>query len=156
MKKENQKLAKVRKAQQKKQQAQAAKMKKICTFVIPGVLLLALIIWAAISGVEPKVTYTLKTDATLQVKDGDTINLDYVGYIDGVEFEGGSTKGQGTYLTIGSKTYIDDFEEQLIGSHPGDEVEVNVTFPENYGKEELNGKDAKFVVKVNGIYFVEE
>ena len=53
---------------------------------------------------------------------------------------------------IGSGNYIDDFEEQLIGAHPGDNVEVNVTFPEDYGNEELNGQDAVFEVTVNGIY----
>jgi len=55
-------------------------------------------------------------------------------------------------LCCSSGSYIDDFEEQLIGSHPGDVVEVNVTFPENYGNESLNGKDAVFEVTVNGIY----
>lgn len=92
------------------------------------------------------------TDPTLTVQDGDSVNIDYVGSIDGVEFEGGSTGGTGTTLVIGSGYYIDDFEEQLIGSHPGDTVDVNVTFPEDYGKEELNGKDALFQVTINGIY----
>ena len=58
----------------------------------------------------------------------------------------------GTDLTIGSGLYIDNFEDQLVGSHPGDEVEVTVTFPEDYGKEDLNGKEAVFDVTVNGIY----
>ena len=92
------------------------------------------------------------TDPTLTVQDGDSVNIDYVGSIDGVEFEGGSTGVTGTTLVIGSGYYIDDFEEQLIGSHPGDTVDVNVTFPEDYGKEELNGKDALFQVTINGIY----
>lgn len=95
---------------------------------------------------------SLSTDPTLTIADGDTVNIDYVGSIDGVEFDGGSTQGQGTDLVIGSGSYIDDFEEQLIGAHPGDTVDVNVTFPEDYGKEDLNGKDALFVVTVNGIY----
>ncbi len=85
------------------------------------------------------------------VAKGDTINLDYVGYCDGVPFEGGDTKGKGTQVTIGSGQYVDDFEDQLIGAMPGDTVNVNVTFPEDYGKAELNGKDALFVVKVNYI-----
>lgn len=92
------------------------------------------------------------TDTSLTVADGDTVNIDYVGTIDGVEFSGGNTNGSGADLLIGSGSYIDDFEEQLIGSHPGDVVEVNVTFPENYGNESLNGKDAVFEVTVNGIY----
>lgn len=92
------------------------------------------------------------TDTSLTVEDGDTVNIDYVGSVDGVEFDGGNTQGMGTDLVIGSGSYIDDFEEQLIGSHPGDQVEVTVTFPEDYGNEELNGKEAVFDVTVNGIY----
>ena len=86
------------------------------------------------------------------MEDGDTVNIDYVGSIDGVEFDGGSTNGQGTDLTIGSGLYIDDFEKQLIGSHPGDTVEVNVTFPDDYSSEDLQGQDALFEVTINGIY----
>lgn len=92
------------------------------------------------------------TDTSLTIKDGDTVNIDYVGSIDGVEFEGGSTNGAGTDLTIGSGLYIDDFEEQLIGAHPGDSLEVNVTFPDDYQQEDLQGKDALFQVTINGIY----
>ncbi len=94
----------------------------------------------------------LVTEASATVADGDTVNIDYVGSVDGVEFEGGNTDGNGTDLTIGSGSYIDDFEDQLIGSHPGDALTVEVTFPEDYGKDELNGKDAVFEVTVNGIY----
>lgn len=97
-------------------------------------------------------TSSYSTDTSLTVEDGDTVNIDYVGTIDGVEFDGGSTGGSGTDLVIGSGSYIDDFEDQLIGSHPGDTVEVNVTFPDDYGNEELNGKDAVFTVTINGIY----
>lgn len=98
----------------------------------------------------------LVTDESVLVADGDKINLDYVGYVDGEAFEGGDTKGAGTELTIGSGSYIDDFEEQLIGYAPGARVEVNVTFPENYGNEKLNGKDALFNVTINGIYKTSE
>lgn len=94
----------------------------------------------------------LSTDTSLTVEDGDTVNIDYVGSVDGVEFDGGSTNGQGTDLTIGSGLYIDNFEEQLIGSHPGDTVEVNVTFPDDYSSEDLQGQDALFEVTINGIY----
>lgn len=85
------------------------------------------------------------------VKDGDTVNIDYVGSVDGVEFDGGSTGGSGTEVTIGVTTYIDDFLEQLIGHKPGDTFDVEVTFPEDYGQENLNGKDAVFVTTVNHI-----
>ena len=86
------------------------------------------------------------------VKDGDTINLDYIGYVDGEAFEGGSTDGAGTQLTIGSHAYIDDFEEQLIGHEVGEEgIEVNVTFPEDYHATELAGKPAVFKCTVKEI-----
>ena len=91
-------------------------------------------------------------DPTLTVNDVDMLHIDYTGTIDGEEFAGGSTDGAGAYLVVGSGSYIDDFEEQLIGAHPGDVVEVNVTFPEDYGNAELNGKEALFEVTVNGIY----
>ncbi len=93
------------------------------------------------------------TDASLTVENGDTVNIDYVGSVDGVEFDGGNTQGMGTDLVIGSGSYIDDFEEQLIGAHPGDTVEVNVTFPDPYqNNTDLSGKEAVFTVTVNGIY----
>ena len=102
----------------------------------------------------PEVTEapSYSTDSSLEVKDGDKVNIDYVGKIDGTAFDGGSTEGNGADLVIGSGTYIDNFEEQLIGAHPGDEVEVTVTFPDDYGVDELNGKEAVFDVTVNGIY----
>lgn len=92
------------------------------------------------------------TDTSLTVADGDTVNIDYTGYVDDVAFDGGSTDGNGADLTIGSGTYIDDFEEQLVGHNVGENVQVTVTFPEDYGVEELNGKEAVFDVTINGIY----
>ncbi len=83
------------------------------------------------------------------VVDGDIVNIDYEGFTDGVAFAGG--KGEKHDLTIGSHSFIDTFEEQLIGKNIGDEVEVNVTFPEKYHAPELAGKPAVFKVKVNGI-----
>jgi len=91
------------------------------------------------------------TDTSLKIKEGDTINLDYVGSIDGVEFQGGSTGGAGTSLTIGSHSYIDGFEDAIIGHNVGENFDINVTFPENYGKEELNGKDAVFNITINSV-----
>ena len=87
-----------------------------------------------------------------EVKDGDTVNIDYVGSIDGVEFEGGSTGGNGTDVTIGVTSYIDDFLEQLIGHKPGETIDVNVTFPDEYPQNtDLQGKDAVFVTTINYI-----
>lgn len=106
--------------------------------------------------VEDEITSTLEsykelnTDEQLEIADGDEVNIDYVGTVDGVEFEGGNSGGAGYDLTIGSGSFIDDFEQQLIGHRPGEEVTVEVTFPENYS-EELAGKDAVFAVTVNGI-----
>lgn len=91
-----------------------------------------------------------ETDAA--IKDGDTVSIEYVGTVDGVAFDGGSTNGTPTDLKIGSGSYIDDFEQQLIGHVIGDEVKVEVTFPAEYGNEELNGKDAVFMVNIDGIY----
>ena len=92
----------------------------------------------------------LNADTALEVKEGDEVNIDYVGTIDGVEFDGGTA--QGYDLTIGSQSFIDTFEQQLIGTHPGDQVTVNVTFPEEYpNSPDLAGKPAAFAVTVNGI-----
>ena len=91
------------------------------------------------------------TDTSLKIKDGDTINLDYVGSIDGVEFQGGSTGGMGTSLTIGSHSYIDGFEDAIIGHNVGENFDIHVTFPEDYGKEDLNGKEAVFNITVNSV-----
>ena len=88
------------------------------------------------------------------VADGDTLNIDYVGSVDGVEFEGGSTQGAGSEVTIGVTNFIDDFLEQLIGHEPGETFDIEVTFPEEYGKEELDGKDAVFNITIN--YIIEE
>jgi len=85
------------------------------------------------------------------VVDGDTVNIDYTGTVDGVEFAGGSTDGMGADVTIGVTQYIDDFLEQLIGHKPGDIVDVEVTFPDDYGEESLQGKDALFVTAINYI-----
>lgn len=84
----------------------------------------------------PEVTEaaSYNTDSSLEVTDGNKVNIDYVGKIDGVAFDGGSTDGKGTDLVIGSGTYIDNFEEQLIGAHPGDKVEVTVIFPVLYSQ----------------------
>lgn len=91
------------------------------------------------------------TDAALEIQDGDEVNIDYVGTVDGVEFEGGNSNGEGYDLTIGSGLFIDDFEQQLIGHKPGENVSVEVTFPDDYDGEEVAGKDAVFAVTINSI-----
>ena len=83
------------------------------------------------------------------VEDGDQTTIDFEGFVDGVAFEGG--KGEDYPLTIGSHSFIDTFEEQLIGKKVGEEVEVNVTFPEQYQAKELAGKPAMFKVTIKEI-----
>lgn len=93
-------------------------------------------------------------DSSLEIADGDKVNIDYVGTIDNVEFEGGTAAGYD--LTIGSGNFIDGFEDQLIGHKPGEDVTVEVTFPEDYTNEDVAGKDASFAVTINGIYVTPE
>ncbi len=88
------------------------------------------------------------------VQEGDTVNLDYAGTVDGVPFTGGTASGQ--TLTIGSHQFIPGFEEQMIGMSLGEEKDLNVRFPDEYHAEELKGKDAVFHVKVNGIQMTEK
>ncbi len=100
---------------------------------------------------------TLETETDALIANGDKVNIDYVGTVDGKEFEGGNTKDAGTDLVIGSGEYVDDFEEQLIGHGIGDNVTVEVTFPADYKQEEsLAGKNAVFEVQINGIYNIPE
>ena len=89
------------------------------------------------------------TDRPVQY--GDTINIDFVGSIDGVEFDGGNTQGTGMYVTIGVTDFIGDFLEQLIGHMPGTVVDVEVAFPEDYWEPSLSGLDALFVTPINYI-----
>ena len=83
------------------------------------------------------------------VQEGDTAVIDFEGFVDGVAFEGG--KGENHPLEIGSHSFIDTFEDQLVGKNAGDEVDVNVTFPEQYQAQELAGKPALFKVKIREI-----
>ena len=83
--------------------------------------------------------------------DGDTVNIDYVGKMNNVAFDGGTASG--AFLFLGSDSYIDGFEDGLIGVKPGETVDLNLTFPENYGNTELAGQAVVFTVTVN--YIVE-
>ena len=87
-------------------------------------------------------------------KDKDVTNINFEGFVDGEAFNGG--KAEGFDLTLGSKNFIDTFEDQIIGHKKGDEFDVNVTFPEEYHAENLKGKPAVFKVKVNSIKRKEE
>ena len=132
-------------------------------FVVPEVTL------GEYKGVTVKATKTEVTEAQVEAKleeerskqatevavedravaEGDTVNLDYMGTVDGVAFAGGTAEGQ--TLKIGSHTFIPGFEEQMVGMNIGEEKDLNVTFPEKYHSDELAGKAAVFHVKVNSI-----
>lgn len=86
------------------------------------------------------------------IADGTKINLDYVGSIDGVEFDGGNSNGEGADLTIGSGQFIPGFEDALIGHKVGEVFDIDVTFPEEYQSADLAGKAAVFNCTINGIY----
>ncbi|TDM15683.1 trigger factor [Macrococcus bovicus] len=94
-----------------------------------------------------KAELTVKEDG--EVAEGDVVNLDFDGYVNDEQFEGG--KAEGYDLEIGSGQFIPGFEEQLVGTKVGEEKDVNVKFPEEYHAEELAGKDAVFKVKINEI-----
>lgn len=83
------------------------------------------------------------------IENGDTAVIDFEGFVDGVAFEGG--KGENYDLEIGSHSFIDTFEDQLVGKSAGDDVDVNVTFPEQYQAEDLAGKPALFKVKIHEV-----
>ncbi len=96
------------------------------------------------------VNYTETQEVTDRAAaDGDTVNIDYVGTVDGVEFDGGSAEGYD--LTLGSGTFIDGFEEQIVGHTPGESFDVTVTFPEDYRATDLAGKEAVFATTLNYI-----
>lgn len=104
--------------------------------------------------INHEIAHLLENSATLRVKDdvakkGDSVVIDFVGMIDGKEFEGG--KAENYELALGSNTFIPGFEDQLIGHKNGDEVDVKVTFPENYGMKDLANKEALFKVKVHEV-----
>ncbi|MFA9463646.1 MAG: trigger factor [Velocimicrobium sp.] len=99
---------------------------------------------------SPNAAYEQIKEGT--IKDGDMVNINYAGKIDGTAFEGGTDDSEaGSNLQIGSNTFIDGFEKGLIGVKVGDTLDLNLTFPKDYGKDELNGKDVVFTVTVNYI-----
>ena len=93
-------------------------------------------------------------DEEAELKEGDTANLDFTGYLDGEAFDGGAATDY--ELEIGSGTFIPGFEDQMIGMKKGEERDLELTFPENYGSEELAGQDVVFHVKLNAIKVMPE
>ena len=102
---------------------------------------------AELSSILESYTEYAEVDRTAQ--EGDTVNINFVGTLNGVAFEGGKAENHG--LVLGSHSFIDTFEDQIIGHVAGDEFDVNVTFPEQYHSDDLAGKPAVFKVKVNEI-----
>ena len=93
-------------------------------------------------------------DDMREVVNENIVDIDFVGKLDGVEFDGGKAKGY--KLEIGSKSFIDGFEEQIIGHKKGDVFDINVKFPDNYHSKELQGKNAVFTITLNDIYTKEK
>ncbi|MCI5958775.1 MAG: trigger factor [Lachnospiraceae bacterium] len=93
--------------------------------------------------------YDYTTTDKQTVSTNDIVNIDYEGKKDGVAFSGGTA--QGAHLEIGSGRFIDGFEDGLLGANVGDTVELNLTFPEDYGNDELNGQEVVFTVSINSI-----
>ena len=108
---------------------------------------------ARISQDQDKASRTIDVEDR-PVQEGDTVNLDYAGTVDGVAFAGGTAENQ--TLKIGSHQFIPGFEEQMVGMNIGEEKDLQVKFPDEYHAEELKGKDAVFHVKVNGIQVTEK
>ena len=180
MNKENKKMAQEQRKAEREKEARNKKMKKVIPLVIAAIVVIVLIVGivktsksdsasedtaAASSTVTESTAETdldeitaerdakeLDTTADVEVQDGDLINLDYTGYLGDEAFDGGSTMGMGTDLTIGSGMYIDSFEEQIIGHKVGETFDITVTFPSDYGSTELAGQEARFEITVNGIY----
>ena len=181
MNKENKKMAQERRAAERKKKEAMRVVKNVVIAAVIVVAFVGIIVYGAIDSKKAKEqeaagadanetsqtteqdTQTeeqpeLSTDPERKVKSGDTVAIHYEGSVDGIAFQGGT----GDYdLTIGSHSFIDDFEDQLIGHNIGETVEVNVTFPEGYGgtyqdadgaEQSLSGKDAVFIVDIKGIY----
>ncbi len=182
MKKENKELARKKRAAEREKAAKRASIKQNLKIWIPIVLAGAAVVITialiATSGNNDSKNDAKDTDANdfdtefssdaqdgaddnqpvlnntpgTIVSDGDTVNIDYTGYIDGEEFSGGSTGGFGTDLEIGSGSYIEGFEEGIIGHAVGETFDLNLSFPDDYWGEEFAGKDVVFNTTINGIY----
>lgn len=182
MKKENKRLAQEKRAKEREKAAQKANLKRTLQLWVPivGAIAILVIVIAAIATSGNSTSETtddtvpgtetadsdigelsvedisdsgnLNTTEGVVVQDGDTVNIDFTGYIDGETFEGGSTNGAGTDLVIGSGGYIAGFEDGIIGHSVGETFDLNLTFPEDYWNEDYAGKDVVFTTTVNGIY----
>lgn len=110
-------------------------------------------IQAEITNLREKNSRIITREESDEVKDKDIVKINFKGFVDGEPFQGGEAENY--ELVVGSKSFIDNFEDQLIGHKVGEEIDVNVTFPEEYGMDTLNGKKARFEVKINEIKYKE-
>lgn len=108
---------------------------------------------ADIEAVRNRNSRWIDAEADYAAKDGDRLNINYKGTVNGEAFEGGTADNYS--IVLGSHTFIPGFEEQMVGMKTGEEKDINVKFPEDYHSEELKGKDAVFAVKVNEIQYKE-
>ena len=177
MKKENKQEAKRKKAARARRNSKAKNGLYLLKFwgpIVGTVIVVIFLIWAiATSGVEEaantnnteniekvtqqesetsEVTEDYNREKGIVVKNKDTINVDYVGYIDGEEFVGGSTQGAGRKLVLGAGETIEGFDQGIIGHKVGEIFDVKTTFPEDYWSKDKAGKDVVFTVTINGIY----
>lgn len=176
MKKENKQMAQQRRAQQREKEERRRRAIRVLGFwgpiVLAAVVVIVLIAAIATSGADSseedgpdedtEIAFTpdeeeddaaLNTEEGTAVKDGDTVNIDFVGYVDGEEFEGGNTNGSGYDLEIGSGEFIDGFEEGIIGHTVGETFDLNLQFPDPYPNDpSLSGSDVTFTTTINGIY----
>lgn len=181
MNKENKKMAQERRAAERARKKRLAVTRNVAIVLIVVAFFAGMIIFGALESKREKADSnagqdsstsqsqdvsedssdsdtTLDTDTDREVKDGDTVAVHYAGSVDGIAFDGGT----GDYdLVIGSHTFIDDFEEQLIGHKIGETVEVKATFPDGYSatyqdaegnSHSLSGVEATFEVDIKGIY----
>lgn len=101
---------------------------------------------------EAEEAQILSTEAGLEAKNGDTVNIDFTGKVDGKAFDGGSTDGAGYDLELGSGAFIDGFESGIVGHKVGETFDLNLRFPDKYHDSSLAGKDVVFTTTLNGIY----
>lgn len=181
MNKENKKMAQERRTAERKKKQRVTVAKNVAIVLIVVAFFASMIIFGALESKREKAnssvsqdssttqsqdvdedssdsTSNLDTDTSREVKDGDTVAIHYAGSVDGIAFQGGTGDHD---LVIGSHTFIDDFEEQLIGHKIGETVDVHVTFPEGYNgtytdkdgnEQSLSNVEALFEVDIKGIY----
>ena len=178
MNKQNKKIAQEKRRIEREKAEKKAKVVNLLKFWVPVVAVVVVVIvliWAvATSGTDATQAAsqttdsqasetqssdsqteaaTLNTETDTVAENGDKVNIDYTGYMDGEKFEGGSTDGQGTDLVLGSGSYIDGFEEGVVGHKVGETFDLNLKFPDDYKvNTELAGKDVTFEVTLNGVY----